>query len=83
MFFDIVRKELRVEREIEFEHFPIPQPYREDYCPMKSWPRGGPIPGETRAILLQSGELKPEDSDVGKHSIFGQPNTTLRSARYR
>ena len=30
-FFDVAREELRVEEKIVSEHFPLPQPYREDY----------------------------------------------------
>ena len=69
-FFDVAREELRAEREIVSEHFPLPQPYREDYHPSKAWPKGGAIPCENSAVLLQAGDLKPKDSDVEKGRVL-------------
>ena len=59
-----------MEKEIVSEHFLLPQPYREDYHPDKSRPKGGAIPCENAAILLQSADLKPKDSDVGKGRVL-------------
>ena len=61
-FFGVVREKLSVEGEIVSEHFPLLQPYRGDYHPDKSWPKGGAIPCENTADILQSGDLKPEDT---------------------
>ena len=52
----MVREELAMESEIAAEHFPLPQPFREDYHPWKSHPKGGPISEKLGAVLLQSGE---------------------------
>ena len=66
-FFDVARDKLR-EGETISEHFPLPQPYREDYHQV--WPIGGPIPRENHANLLHSSAVEPGDNDVERGKVL-------------
>ena len=64
------RDELR-ERETMSEHFLQPQPYRADYHPDLSWPKGGPIHcAKNHVVFLHSDAVDRGDNIVEKGRVL-------------
>ena len=68
--FDVIRKELAMKSEVASKQFPLLQPYRGDYHPWKSHPKGGPIPEDFGTVLLQSGEHNKGGDHVKKRNFL-------------